>query len=115
VKRIAAIILSLTFAWLQVTACPRGDQISGNPDLPQCGCCVAKQNCCCIESGASARIPAKATPPAISGFDALTIVPSRAVIWVLPANERIADSSFDSTTAVAGSIPLFRRDCALLI
>lgn len=112
-KRAAAYILSLTVIWLQVTA---SAQTFPSAAAAGCDCCIQTEacRCCCVAPGDPDMPPLAALPiAACAPFD-FTALASKNVAWVLPANasKTGADAEVFSSRS---SIPLFQRDCALLI
>jgi len=112
-KRAAAIILSLTVIWLQVMA--SAQTLSTPTSEPSCPCCVAKKNCCCVEDSSPTATPLPAAPAAVSAQFDFTAVLAKVIAWTLPAAAPAIVSSPDKTSALLSGVPLFQRNCALLI
>jgi len=117
-KRCAAIILSLTVIWLQVMA--SAQTLSTTRTLasaePACGCCSQKDvcRCCCVVPAAPDAKPLPVAPVVTSPTIDFTAVLPKLVAWLLPETApAIVSSSDNSASSLA--VPLFQRDCALLI
>jgi hypothetical protein len=111
-KRVAAILLSLTFLWLQVVASARPASFAPAPQV--CTCCDCKQtNCCVRETPSEAPQPAALPANANAATDFPLFTPTQ-VRWTLP----VAPTQFlcsDSAPLPTPAVPLFTRHCALLI
>lgn len=116
-KRAAAFILSLTVIWLQVMASAQTlSPARATSAEPACTCCAPKDvcRCCCVEPAAPDAKPLPATPVVTSATIDLTAVLPKFVVWLLPeAAPAIVSSSDNSASSLV--VPLFQRDCALLI
>jgi hypothetical protein len=113
-KRATAFLLSLTVIWLQVMAAAQTLSASVAP-TEQCPCCVAKKSCCCVEESAPAAAPLPATPASANASIDLTAVLAKVIAWTLPATAPAIVSSSDRAFALSSAVPLFQRNCALLI
>ena len=110
-KRAVAIVLSLILIGIQAMAAV---QTSSAPSLAKCGCCTPQKTCCCVEQSKSEAIPLAATPASTSvSLDFTALIP-KLLACTLPTTTRVIASSAD-TAASSLAIPLFQRDCALLI
>jgi len=116
-KRAAAFILSLTVIWLQVAASAQTLSAAGTTSTePACGCCAQKEvcRCCCVAPAAAEAKPLPVAPVVTSTTIDLTAVMPKLVAWLLPETApAIVSNSNNSTSSLA--VPLFQRDCALLI
>ena len=114
-KRAAAIILSLTVIWLQVMA--SAQTLSPEAAKPECGCCAQKEvcRCCCVAPVAPDSKPLPATPVVTSTTLDLTAIVPRLLAWTLPATAPVIVSSAESSSHSLSAVPLFQRNCALLI
>ena len=112
-KRAVAFILSLTVIWLQVLASAQ-TLSSPAPAAEPCPCCVAKNSCCCVEESAPGSTPLAAIPISASAPIDFTAVLTKVLAWTLPATPAIVPSS-DRASALLSAVPLFQRNCALLI
>lgn len=111
-KRAAAFILSLTVIWLQVMA--SAQTLSRPTPAQSCGCCTTKKACCCVEQTAPEAVPVPAAPVSSSASVDFTAVISKLIAWTLPATApTIVSSAAGPSLALA--VPLFQRNCALLI
>lgn len=118
------VIASLLMLWA-LMAPLLGHGVSGSPT--GCGerhaCCAKAVPACpaaCCQK-APDRLPDPAAPPASpapTSLSDLTVPPLLAVLWSLPDWSRLQpseQSGEDSASSCAAVVPLFRRDCALLI
>lgn len=112
-KRAAAFFLSLTIVWLQVMA--SAQTLSPAPTAQPCGCCTAKPTCCCVADAAPEPIPAPAAPVSASASIDLSAVLAKVVAWTLPSTAPAIVTFLDSSAALHSAVPLFQRNCALLI
>jgi hypothetical protein len=111
-KRLSAIVLSLLLFWVQVfvTAQPAP---AGAP--AKSNCCSCKRSCCVTPSDASGSAPQPAVPSQSVqlNLDPLTLTASLA--WLLPRGAAEIFSAASVSSLSAPRVPLFQRDCALLI
>ncbi|MEK7780739.1 MAG: hypothetical protein AAB370_04485 [Verrucomicrobiota bacterium] len=116
-KRAVAFILSLTVIWLQVMASAQTLSTARTTSTePACTCCAQKEvcRCCCVEPTAPDAKPLPAIPAVTSSTIDFTAVLPKRVAWLLPETvPAIVSSSDYSASSLA--VPLFQRDCALLI
>jgi hypothetical protein len=119
-KRAVAIFLSLTVIWLQWLASAQTISLATAPQraaVIACDCCVGKDvcRCCCVVPTAPATPPAPVLPPhARTTIDFIALLPQR-IAWLLPDAIPARISSPGLLAASLSAVPLFRRDCALLI
>lgn len=113
-KRAAAFIFSLVIFLAQLMA--SAQTLSANATIPgSCGCCVGKRVCCCLEESntPSSSLPSAAVTASVSVE--LNALVARAVIWSLP-NAAVQNNFCPSDFPLAvPAVPLFQRNCALLI
>jgi hypothetical protein len=112
-KRAVAIILSLTVIWLQMLAAAQ-TLSTPTPD-PQCACCAGQRVCCCVAEAATDAIPVPVAPASVPATTDFHAVLARLVAWTLPAPAPALVSPSDSSSVLAPAVPLFQRNCALLI
>jgi hypothetical protein len=110
-KRAAAIILSLTLLWLQVLA--TAQTLSSSVAAAACGCCSGKKICCCVEESAPISVPTPVATAPTASIDFTAVIP-KLVAWLLPEPAPAIVSSSDNSASTL-AVPLFQRDCALLI
>jgi hypothetical protein len=114
-KRAAAFILSLAVIWLQVMASAQTLFATPPPPAEACPCCVAKKACCCVEESDAQSAPIPVTPAtARPNVDFTAVIPRR-VAWLLPTSESASPAAAEISSTLFSAVPLFRRDCALLI
>lgn len=114
-KRAAAFILSLTVIWLQMLASAQTLFAPPSPPAEVCPCCVAKKVCCCVEESEPQSAPLPVAPTAArTTVDFTAVLPHR-VAWLLPPPAPADASGAEISSASFSAVPLFRRDCALLI
>lgn len=115
-KRAAAFILSLTVIWLQMLASAQTLFAAPPPPTTEaCPCCVAKKVCCCVEESDAQSAPIPVAPAAArAAVDFTAVIPHR-VAWLLPLSLLTDVSASKVSFASSSAVPLFRRDCALLI
>ena len=111
-KRLSAIVLSLLLFWVQVFVMAEPVQ-AGTP--AKCSCCTCKKTDCCVTQSStdSAPLPAATVQAGSQNLNSLSLTTS--VAWILPRGEADFSSADDSALLLAARVPLFRRDCALLI
>lgn len=116
-KRAVAIILSLTMIWLQMLASAQtlcAAPAESPVPAKKCGCCAA-QKTCCVTASDSPATPLPAAPvPAGHSVD-FHVLLAKVLVWTLPAAAPTAISASDSSIASIPAVPLFQRNCALLI
>ncbi len=101
--------------WLQImVAAPKVTTAAATPE-PVCACCVTKTTCGCVEAATPDALPvAAATLPVNSSTDFhadLARATTPVIGVVTAANLFPSPSAFELLPAV----PLFQRNCALLI
>lgn len=112
-KRLSAILLSLLLMWMQVVVMAR----PATADAPiKCTCCSCKTARCCVgESDSSASQPQPVAPVQSAQLN-FNLLPSAASpAWFLPSGEADVFSAASALPLSAARIPLFTRDCAILI
>jgi hypothetical protein len=118
-KRAVAIILSLTVIWLQLVAAAQTLSAAAAVNVPtaDCDCCVGQTTCrcCCVAPSAPNPAPQPVTPLRPLAAGDFTAIISPRVAWLLPAPVAAQVSASDLSPASLSAVPLFRRDCALLI
>lgn len=114
-KRAAAFLLSLTVIWLQMLA--SAQTLSPGTAKPECGCCTQKAvcRCCCVAPVTPDAKPLPATPVVTGTTLDLTAIVPRLLAWTLPATAPAIVSSAESSSHSLSAVPLFQRNCALLI
>jgi hypothetical protein len=108
VKALAAIIFSFFMVWQPLTAKPVSGKCCGVPEI-NCA------SCCCMARPSAEPKPVAPVQTRSAMLEQIT--------WLLPTVSAVVleektSSSIDSEAAAskaAGVIPLFRRDCAILI
>ena len=111
-KRAVAIVLSLILVWIQAVAAV---QPTAAAPPAKCGCCACKKMDCCVGRSTSESQPLPVAPVPAAAQNHFSAVLSTLVAWTLPAPTPAQVSSFDSAPTSALAVPLFQRDCALLI
>jgi len=111
-KRLSAIVLSLPLFWVQVFVMAEPVQ-AGTP--AKCSCCTCNKADCCVtqSSTGSAPLPAATVQTGSQNLNLFSLTAS--IAWILPRGEADFSSADDSALLLAARVPLFRRDCALLI
>jgi hypothetical protein len=116
-KRAAALLLSLTVIWLQVMASAQTLSAARTFSAePECGCCSKKEvcRCCCVAPAAPDAKPLPVAPVGAGPTIDFTAVLPKRIAWLLPETAPAIVASSDSS-ASSLAVPLFQRDCALLI
>lgn len=121
------LIASLLMLWaLMAPLLGRGLDGSGTgcgERLSRPSCCAQAVRACpaaCCQK-APERLPDPVAPPTVppsASLSDLAALPFLAVLWTLPEWSRsqpAAPSGPDPAAALEAAVPLFRRDCALLI
>lgn len=114
-KRAAAFILSLTVIWLQLMASAQTLFAAPPPPTEACPCCVAKKVCCCVEESDAQSVPLPVAPASARANIDFTAVLPQWVAWLLPVPAPAKATAARISPDLSSAIPLFRRDCALLI
>jgi hypothetical protein len=111
-KRLSAIVLSLLLFWVQVflVAQPVRAQATA-----KCACCRCnKGDCCAVKSpGDAAPLPAATVQTGSQNLSSFSL--SASIAWMLPRGEADSSRADNTFSLPAARVPLFRRDCALLI
>src|SRR5688572_27676679 len=110
-KRVAAILLSLMFVWLQVMASAQTNPLQTRSDGSGCNC---KTNSC-VRAVTTDTQPPPALPGNAAAHTDSSLFARALVTWTLPGTGPSLISSSDSTPLSALAVPLFTRYCARLI
>ena len=111
-KSVSAIMLSLLLMWMQVAVMAQ----PAKADAPaKCSRCACKRNCCVTQSNPPESAPQPAAPAQSVQVHLQLFVLSASPAWLLPRGDAEAFSSPASSPRSAVGVPLFQRDCALLI
>jgi hypothetical protein len=111
-KRLSAIVLSLLLFWVQVFAMAQPVKA----DAPaKCTCCSCHQSNCCVTKSAPAQAPLPVAPTSTVSQNLNLFSITASLAWMLPRGEADFSSADNSSSLVVARVPLFRRDCALLI
>ena len=111
-KRPFAIVLSLLLFWVQVFVLAPPVKA----DAPvKCTCCACKKADCCVtqSSADSAPLPAATVQTGSENLNSFSL--TALIAWTLPRGAADFSSADSSSPHCAARVPLFRRDCALLI
>jgi len=111
-KRLSAILLSLLLFWVQVCVMAP----PAKADAPaKCTCCACKKTNCCVTQSSTdpAPLPAATAPTSSQNLNSFSIAAS--ISWTLPGGEAVFSSADNLAPHFAARLPIFRRDCALLI
>ena len=113
-KRAVAIVLSLILIGIQAMAAAQ--VLSTTTVASACGCCAKQEicRCCCVAPAAPDAIPLPTAPALTSASLDFTAIVPKLLAWTLPVTAP-AIVSFTDTSASSLAVPLFQRDCALLI
>jgi hypothetical protein len=111
-KRLSAIVLSLLLLWVQVFVMAEPVQA----DAPaKCTCCGCKKTNCCVTKSSTDPAPLPATTAQTGSQNLHSFSLPASIAWTLPRGEADFSSADNFPLRLAARIPLFRRDCALLI
>ena len=112
-KRLTAILLSLLLLWVQAMVLAQ----PALPDAPvKCACCSCKTGKCCVgESTPGDTAPQPVAPAPSATLDQILFTVAVSPAWLLPSGETQAFSAVSASPLFAVRVPLFTRDCALLI
>ena len=111
-KRLSAIVLSLLLFWVQVFVLAQPPRAEAQGQC--CGCACKKTNCCVTQSATDpAPLPAATVQTGSQNLNSFSLTAS--IAWTLPRGEADFFSAYNSPSLSAARVPLFRRDCALLI
>jgi hypothetical protein len=109
-KRLTAIALSLLLVCAQVFVMAQpvgGAKRAGS-------CCDCKAPCCVVDNSSVPQPQTPATTPAtLISLNPFALTAS--IAWLLPRGEAKVFSTDSSSLLFAARVPLFERDCALLI
>jgi hypothetical protein len=109
-KRLAAISLSLLLLWVQAVVLA-GPLSSAKAS---CGCCDCKATCCV--AGDSSVPPSQAPAGVPTAQNILnSYIPIVSLAWLMPRGEAEVSLPDSLLPFHAACVPLFERDCALLI
>ena len=111
-KRLSAIVLSLLLFWVQVFVMAQPLKA----DAPaKCTCCACKKSNCCVTQSSTDPAPLPSAAPQTGSQNLNSFSITASIAWVLPRGEADFSSADNSWPQRAARVPLFRRDCALLI
>ena len=111
-KRLSAICLSVLLFWVQVFVMAQPVKADASA---KCTCCACKKTRCCVTQSSTdpAPLPAATAPTGSQNLNSFSITAS--ISWTLPRGEADFSSADNLAPRFAARVPLFRRDCALLI
>ena len=111
-KKAVVIVLSLILIGIQTMVAVQ-TTVASSVSQQTSACC--KAHCCCVTETASVpqSLPV-ATTPAVGQTHFLAVL-SDVVEWTLPDSTSLQLSALSSPPSLATALPLFQRDCALLI
>ena len=111
-KRLSAIVLSLLLFWVQVFLMAQPVQV----DQPaKCTCCACNQSNCCVTQSSTDPAPLPEATVQAGSQNLASFSPPASIVWRLPHGAAGSSSADNSPSLLAARVPLFRRDCALLI
>jgi hypothetical protein len=113
-KRAVAIVLSLILIGIQALAAVQLSSDSSAQKKSSC-CSSRMADCCCVTESNSAPSPLPAVTTPLLTQNNFSTVLSMLVVWILPESAPLPISSSASELSTAHALPLFQRDCALLI
>lgn len=112
-KRLTALFLSLLLLWVQAVVLAQ-PAVADTP--AQCTCCSCKTGRCCVgESAPGGSVPQPAAPTQSVPLHQNLFTFAASPMWLLPAGEAQVFSAASASPLAAARVPLFTRDCALLI
>jgi len=115
VRRAMAILLSLAMIWLQsVVATPVVAAASAAP-AAACACCRAQKTCGCVAAATPDARPITAATLAGSGATDFHADLARVSPALIPRAATAAPVSVPASFELIPAVPLFQRNCALLI
>lgn len=111
-KRLSAIVLSLLLIWVQVFV--MAQPVKANAPA-KCVCCACQKADCCVKpcSTDPAPLPVAAVQSGSQNLYSFSLTAS--IAWLLPRGAADFSSADNFSSRLAARVPLFRRDCALLI
>ncbi len=111
-KKLPAIVLGLLLFWVQVFVMAQPVKA----DAPaKCTCCACNQTNCCVTKSAPAQAPLPVAPAQTVSQNLNLFSITASIAWMLPRGEAGFSPADNSSSLVAARVPLFHRDCALLI
>src|SRR5262245_43014068 len=111
-KRLSAIVLSLLLFWVQVVV--MAPSATAKAAKGCCGCACPKADCCVTRSAPdSLPLPPATVQTGAPNLNSFFLTAS--VAWMLPCAEADLSSAHLPSPFFAARVPLFQRDCALLI
>lgn len=101
--------------WLQImVAAPKVTTAAG-ASQPACACCVAKTTCGCVETATPEALPVTAATLPVNSSTDFHADLMRAAIPVVGVMTAANFSSSPAFFELVPAVPLFQRNCALLI
>lgn len=112
-KRLSAIVLSLILFWVQVVVLAAPAE-AGTPK--RSGCCSCQTAKCCVaKSRSSESVPQPCAPVLSFQLNHYLFNSAASPARLLPSGEAGFFSAVSASPLFAAHVPLFMRDCALLI
>ena len=112
-KRLSAILLSLLLMWMQVVVMAQPAKADATAKCRRCSCKTG--HCCVGQSNSSESLPQPAAPAPSAQLNLNLFSIAASPAWLLPLGAAAVFSSPTSSPLSTVGVPLFQRDCALLI
>jgi hypothetical protein len=112
VKRFFAILSSLLLVWAQFAPAGAVPMVCGKPVVSADAC---SQMACCMAKPVSDPQPAPAVPAQTASQNQISLLAPAMVVWLLPNRPANPFASASVSPLAATGIPLYTRNCTLLI
>jgi hypothetical protein len=115
-NRITRMVVTLLIGLLLLAGPSLPAVLSAIDAATPCSHCSCGGRGCCVDQSVPQPAPAPAAPSASAGFDRSDFLPLFSVLTVLPGMGDSAEAFHAPAVSPRNlPIPLFRRDCALLL
>jgi hypothetical protein len=115
-RRVKKLILILFSLWVMWTQTPLASRCDASAVAHACRCCTGCDGACgCVSPGDQQQSPLPLAAPSTSIQTELLFPAAPASALVLPFADPAENLLRSPAADVCSAVPLFRRDCALLI
>ena len=113
-RKLLAILFSLSLVWAQVMAVAQAPVVASQNAI--CTCCdCGETDCCVTQSSSPGSVPAPTAPVRAGIENQLSVLSAGSLVWVLPQADASPFSPPTASSLITVVVPLFARHCALLI
>lgn len=115
VKRLTAILFSVLVVWMQFAPAPVSAlPTCVKPAMGNCADCCDRMACCLAKPTSNSQ-PTPAIPAQSNLQNQISLLAPSVVVWNLPQSPASLISSVSASPLMAMAVPLYERNCTLLL